>query len=157
MTTENVGSKLKLIFADDIMTTEVVVIKESMLIGQVAHLMLKERVSSYPIVDEQGNLAGIVTLTDLFNLIDKLIRESKAYLKKYEWQAVEAAVKSAKGKPISEIMSKNVVTVKPETPLLEILEHVSTNKIHTFPVVRDGKLIGIVGRHDVLNATFVYG
>jgi CBS domain-containing protein len=155
--TEDKKSKLKLIFADDIMTQNVVVVKEKMTIGQVAHLMLRERVSGYPVVDEKGKVTGIITLTDLFNVIDQMIKQSKTYLKGYEEQGIENALEQVKNQPIDEIMSRHVIHILPDTSLFEIIEKVVQFKVHTFPVMKDNKLVGIVGRHDVLNATFVYG
>ena|SRR3989338_931536 len=141
-------SKIKLIFAEDIMTEEVVVVNQKMTIGQVAHLMLRERVSGYPVVDDAGKVSGIITLTDLFVLIDQMAH------KKSE---LPDRIADCKKRPISDIMSKDVMSISPKTPLDEIIHSVVEKKIHTFPVMDNDKLVGIIGRHDVLNATFVYG
>jgi CBS domain-containing protein len=155
--TEEKKGKLKTVVADDIMTANVVVVKKSMTIGQVAHLMLRERVSGYPVVDEKGGVVGVITITDFFNVIDHMIKQSKTYLDGYEGQALEKAIDQVKNQPIEEIMSKHVIHILPETSLLEIIEKVAQFKVHTFPVMKNNKLVGIVGRHDVLNAAFVYG
>lgn len=147
---EHAKSKLQSILAKDIMTEDVVVINQKMLIGQVAHLMLRERVSGYPIVDESGKVCGIVTLSDLFVLINNLFKQTQG-------MDISVLISECKNRPIAEIMSKNVKTILQTTPLTEIIEDVVKLNIHTFPVMDNDKLVGIIGRHDVLNATFVYG
>nr|HPN88921.1 CBS domain-containing protein [Candidatus Omnitrophota bacterium] len=58
--------------------------------------------------------------------------------------------------PVSRIMSSHVMTISPRTPIYEIVEKVGVFNIHTFPVMQGDKLVGVIGRHDVLNATFMY-
>lgn len=155
---EKKTSKLDLLFADSIMTEAVHVIKRNMTIGQVSHLMLRERVSGYPVVDEDGAVVGIVTMTDLFKLIDKMLkREDGLGLDEMKKNNFEEAIKIVKDKPVTALMSKDVKFLTPETPVTQIIEAVVEKNIHTFPVIKDGKLAGIIGRRDVLNAVFVYG
>ncbi len=149
-------SKIRMIRVGDIMTEQVVVINEKMMIGQVAHLMLRERVSGYPIVDDGGKVIGIVTLTDLFILMDKMVAQSAADTEDEQHDNLQDIIVHFKEQPISVIMSKNVVTVDSATKLVDIVHTVVESKMHTFPVMENGKLIGILGRHDVLNATFSY-
>ena len=142
-------SKLALIFARDIMTDIVATVKPDINIGQIAHKMLTERVSGYPVVDDENNLVGIVTLRDLFILLDQIARESSVSL--------QENITRTKTMALNTIMSRQVHTVTPDTSLDEIIRDVVNSHIHTFPVVQDGKLVGIIGRHDILNAVFVYG
>ena len=53
-------------------------------------------------------------------------------------------------------MSEKVVCIASDTPLVEIVNLVVEREIHTFPVTNKGKLVGIIGRHDILNAAFCY-
>ena len=149
-------SMLYKIVAADIMTEDVVVIKEDMLIGQVAHLMLRNKVSGYPIVNESKQVVGVVTINDLFALIDRTAWDSlrsSSSKGKEDWQD---KIGELKDRPIKEIMTRNVISITPETPVFDIIEAVVKWRIHTFPVMKNNKLVGIIGRHDVLNATFVY-
>lgn len=153
---EKKSSRLGVILAEDIMTEDVSVIEESQSMGQVAHLMLRHRVSGYPVVNKSGGLVGIITLSDLFIFLDKLAKKhnlsgSSDHRKFFE------SISTSKDYPIKDIMSHTVLTISSKTSVEEIIEKVVENKVHTFPVVEDGKIVGIIGRHDVLNATFVYG
>ena len=138
--------KLSEICAKDIMTAQVAVIDQTMLIGRAAHLMLRERVSSYPVVDQNGVVVGIITINDLFALIDQMFHDKKINFSE--------SIAQFKSRPVNHIMSKNVIGISPDTPLDEIIEIITKWHIHTFPVIKDNKLVGIVGRHDIINATF---
>ena len=94
-------------------------------------------------------LVGIVTLSDLFALI---------YQMAHEWpEDFYKQINQMKHRSVQEIMSKNVLSISPKTPLSEIVDIVIKWRIHTFPVLDKGRLVGIIGRHDVLNAAFAYG
>ena len=148
------------IIADDIMTEGVEVINDEMTVSQAAHLMLRKRYSGYPIVsaEEENKVVGIITLTDLFILIEKQVREGQANNKLTEEVHVDVYKRlgCCKDMKVKEIMSKKVIMISKETPLDEIVISIIDKHIHTFPVIEDGKLIGMVGRHDVLNAAFGY-
>ena len=148
MTTEKSKSKLEMIVAKDLMSEDVISIRPDMLIGQVAHLMLRHKVSGYPIVDELDKVVGIITLTDLFLVLDRTIYENG--------ESAPQRILESKNRPCREIMSSNVICISPNTSLQEIINMVIKWKIHTFPVMENNKLVGIIGRHDVLNAAFSY-
>ncbi len=155
MTEDSHKSKIDSISAYDIMTENVAVVDKYKPIGQVAHLMLRERVSGYPVVDENGRVVGIVTITDLFILLNKM---AKGELSDSQAGAtIGEQIASYKDRPISDIMSRDVKSISPDTRLSEIVQATVESNIHMFPVMKDEKLVGIIGRHDVLNATFVYG
>jgi CBS domain-containing protein len=150
---------LKRILAKDIMTTDVVVVKHNQTIGEVAQKLLKNRVSGYPVLDDGGSVVGIVTLSDFFHLLNGLVKEVEAALLDVKDidRKLEHQIDIYKNRPISEIMSSVVVSISPITRLTDILDAVVHSNIYTFPVMQDGELVGIVGRHDILNAAFVYG
>ncbi len=141
------------ILVEDIMTDRVETIKPDMLIGQLAHIMLRRGFNGFPVVEEDDKLIGIVTFTDLFHLLHGVDHDLF-----YETaETLHQKIQQVKSWPVSRIMTDNVTTVTPQTTLNQVIEMVSTKKIHTFPVLQDGKLVGILGREDVLNATFSYG
>jgi CBS domain-containing protein len=152
-------SRLRTITASDIMTEHVIVINKEMPLDQAAHLMLRDRISGYPIADENMEIIGVVTLTDLFVLIDKMAKEAGFGIdtKKDKKKLLEENIALVKDMPIKEIMTKNVISVPPDMPVLDIIEAVVKWNIHFFPVMERKKLVGIVSRHDILNATFSFG
>lgn len=139
---------LKKILAKDIMSEIVVAIHEDAIIKDVAHLMLRDRINGVPVLDNQKKIVGILTLTDLFKLLGKvMIDEQSDFLKE---------ILQCKDIRVSEIMSKDVFCVSPKTRLDELIAISMERKIHTFPVMENDTLLGIVGRHDVLNAVFSF-
>lgn len=142
------GGKETGVCAKDIMTEEVIVIYEDMPIREVAHLMLRNRVSGFPVINKGVGLVGVVTMTDLFRLINKATNEGD--------EAFHHHIHDEKNLPVAYVMSKDVITIKPETTLDEIVHLLVNEKIHTFPVVVDRRIVGVVSRHDVLNAVFAY-
>ncbi len=138
-----------MITAHDIMSEEVVVIYDDMLIRQVAHLMLRNRVSSLPVVSKEIGLVGIITITDLFKMLNHASQQKKK-------EQFDKQIAISKEMKVGEVMTKNIISITPKTTLREIVHLVVEKGIHAFPVLENGKLVGIVGRHDILNAIFAY-
>lgn len=140
-----------MICADDIMSEHVVVIHGDMLVKQVAHLMLRDRVSGFPVVDKETNtLIGIITFTDLFKMINRAAED-------YGVEEFYKKLPSFKELKVSDVMSKQLVAINPQTKFPEIIQLLLDKHIHTFPVLGDdGKIVGIVSRHDILNAAFSF-
>ena len=138
-----------MITANDIMSEKIIVINEDMLVRQVAHLMLRDRVSSFPVVNKKTGLAGIITMTDLFMIINK------AFTKKTDAE-FHKRLAMFRNMTVRDMMTRKVITIKPSTTIDEIVDLVVHKKIHVFPVVENKKLVGVVSRHDILNAVFSY-
>jgi len=147
------SSNFENIFAEDIMTEDVEVMDQNMRVDQAAHLMLRHRVSGYPIVDESKKVIGLVTISDLFILIDKTVAFS---LPEETPKSLNDKIALCKNISVAEIMSKHYISITPKTTLAEIVETVVRWNIHTFPVMDNDALVGIIGRHDILNAIFAY-
>lgn len=138
-----------MVLAKDIMSEVVVVVPAEMPMRQVAHLMLRDRVSGFPVVNNNKEVVGIVTMTDLFSVIQQGSAD----------QATEEFYKNIpqfQSLLVSDVMSGNVVSISPDTSLREIITLVVEKNIHSFPVMKEGKIVGIVSRHDILNAIFAY-
>ncbi len=138
-----------MIVVGDIMTDEVVVVYEDMLIRQAAHLMLRKRVSAFPVVSKNVGLIGIISMTDLFMMINK------AFIKKTD-DEFHKRLAMFREMTVGQVMTKNVITVKATTTIDEIVDLVVRKKVHVFPVVEKHKIVGIVSRHDILNAVYSY-
>jgi CBS domain-containing protein len=96
----------------------------------IASQLTKFNVGSLPVVDENGILVGLVTEFDLL----KVLMEGR------ELKAVRA----------EEIMTRDLKTVKEDTPVDEAIQLLETNHLIRVPVVKDGRLIGILARRDIL-------
>lgn len=135
--------------ASDIMTDEIRIVYKDMLIRQAAHLMLRERITGLPVVDEKVGLIGLITITDLFMIINR------SFIKTPDLD-FHKRLAMFRDMRVEQVMTTKVVTVKTATTLDEIIDMVVHQNIHVFPVVEKKKLVGLVSRHDVLNAVFAY-
>jgi CBS domain-containing protein len=141
--------------AKDIMTTKVVSVTPGTGITEVAKLLLEEHINGVPVVDEKGNLVGIICRSDLiaqqkklplpsfFNLLDTFIPIVSPGKIDREVEKISAA-------RAEQAMTPDPVTVDPQTGLEEIAAIMVNKSFHTIPVVEEGKLVGIIGKEDVL-------
>ena len=144
-----------MICARDIMSTEVVTARSDTPLRELARTMLEADVSGLPVVDDGGKLLGMVTETDLIESQQKLhfptviaLFDAVVYVessKHFEEKVHKAAAATA-----GELMHTPVVTVTPETPLADLAETMGSKKVHHLPVVAGDKLVGIVGKADVV-------
>ncbi|MBI5407493.1 MAG: CBS domain-containing protein [Nitrospirae bacterium] len=141
----------------DIMTKEVVTVKPEMTIEELARLFTKHDISGAPVVDEAGGLIGIVTENDLIKMEQRLhiptiitIFDAVIYLgssKKFEDDLKRMAATK-----VSDIYKRDVVTITENTTIEEVATIMCEKDIHHLPVVKKGKLMGIVGKKDVVRA-----
>ena len=131
--------KLKLVRAKDIMTRNVITTTLPAPLSEVAMQMIKHRINGMPVVGKKGNLVGIVTTTDLFIVLAMILEGTT---EKFGASPTDPIVDVA--------MTTEVMSVKEETALDEILKLIRSESIHTIPVLHGEKLIGVIGRHDVL-------
>lgn len=141
--------------AKDIMTKDVITVRPDDDVEKVAQLLLENQISGIPVVDEDHHILGIITEKDLMvkatelkvpfylTLFDSIIFlenpiRFKNDLKKYTAYRVKEA------------MTTKVHSVEEDVPVSEIAEIMRKQKINRVPVVRHGKLIGIVTRNDIL-------
>ena len=140
--------------AHQIMTRKVVTVTPEQTVLQATNLMLKNHFSGLPVVDQAGSVVGIVSEGDflrrseigtprkrnrLLSLVFGHGREAEDYVHEH-------------GRKISEVMTPSPITVREDVSLSEIVSIMERKKIKQVPVVRHGKLIGIVSRSNLLQA-----
>jgi CBS-domain-containing membrane protein len=141
--------------AKDIMTRDVITVTPDTDITQATKILLEHRINGLPVVDKNQRLVGIVCQSDmiaqqqriplpsLFTLLDGYITLTSAKQFEKEVQKIAATL-------VSQAMTADPVTVKPDSSLEEIAQLMVRKKLHTLPVVDKGKLVGIVGKEDML-------
>jgi len=138
-----------MIRANDIMSESVIVVRPDMLVHQVVHLMLRDRVSGFPVVQEGRGLVGVIAMKDFFKIIH-------SYSQSHKIEDFYRTLPQIQQKPVADFMSTDFMPIKPETNLHEILQLLIDHDVGTFPVVENDRLIGIVSGHDILNAVFAF-
>jgi CBS domain-containing protein len=111
--------------AKDIMTREVITAPPTLPVKDLAMLLVKNQVSGVPVVDERGAIVGLVS---------------------------EADIIAKKGADVQAIMSHEVVSVSEGATVEEIARLMTKHRIKRVPVMKDGRLLGIVSRADIVNS-----
>ncbi len=140
--------------AKDIMTKDVITVKPESTVEELARLLIKHRFSGVPVVDDVKRLIGIVTEHDLISQnkrlhIPTIIRLFDAYIVLGS-EKMEGEIKKMAAAIVGDICTKKVVSITEETTVEEIATIMSEQKIHLLPVLRDGIVVGIVGKVDVV-------
>ena len=148
----------KELLAKDIMTKRVITIGRDASIGELSELLVGNKISGVPVIDENGKLVGIVTEADIivkdadlhfpryFKLLDGIIyleslKKFKKNLKKYL------------GVKVEDIMTDKVKVVKEDTQVSEIANIMMGSNINRVPVTDEkGGLVGIITRRDIVKS-----
>lgn len=140
--------------AHHIMTKDVITVTPHTAIEDAANIMLTTRISGLPVVDDKGQLVGIVSESDFLRR-----REIGTDRKRPRWlQFLVGPSRAAadyvheRGRKVEDIMTSNPVTVDEETPLDDLVRLMEKNDIKRLPVMRDKVLVGIVTRSNLLQA-----
>jgi CBS-domain-containing membrane protein len=141
----------------EIMTKDVVTVKKETSIRELAELFTGRRISSAPVVDDQGELIGIVTETDLVEQ-DKSLH-IPTVISIFDWviylesgKKFEKELKKMTGQTVGDIYSQEVETIAPSTPVSVVADIMSSKKIHAIPVVMGSRVVGIIARIDMIRS-----
>ncbi len=141
--------------ARDIMTREVITIHPEASVEDLAKILAARRIGGLPVLDKNGALVGVVTQSDLLqrskdldlppalNILDlHLFLETPSHFKK--------RLDKLLGDKVQDVMTKNPLAIAPDTPVNQIARLMAAKGVHTLPVVEGGKLVGIVGKLDLI-------
>ena len=117
--------------AKDVMTTHVVAVDVDDTIDHAISLMVKHRISGLPVLDKEGRPVAVLSEFDLLELI-------------CDGQTIQAEVRR--------YMSADLLTVAEEDSWVHVVDVFRSTHVRRLPVLRDGKLVGIVTRHDLVHA-----
>jgi CBS-domain-containing membrane protein len=134
------------------MTRNVVITKEATSIREAALLLVKNRLSCMPVVDDQGSLIGIVSISDIVKIFlpDFVPLVDIDFIKDYGTLDFSTEdVKKIATMTVSGIMTRKVYTVDEECSLVRALSMIKKHNVRALPVVRNSKLIGIVSNVDM--------
>lgn len=140
--------------AHQIMTRSVVTVTPESSILDAANLMLQRHVSGLPVVDAAGKLVGIVSEGDFIRRSEIGTQRKRGRWLRFILGAGKAAIDFVHehGGKVSEVMTREPLTVTEETALEEIVTTMETNGVKRLPVMRGDKLVGIVSRANLLQA-----
>ncbi|WNK19377.1 CBS domain-containing protein [Halomonas piscis] len=137
--------------AADVMTPDVITARAQSEASDIAELLLTHNISAVPIIDDDGRVLGMVSEGDLMRRIQSSSDERQSWWLKLFGDGASAAdyVKSH-GRKAREIMTPDPVTITEDEPLHRIAGLLEKHRIKRVPVIRDGRLVGIVSRSNLL-------
>lgn len=140
--------------AKDIMTGNVITVSDNTTLEELGRLFIEKGISGAPVVDDNGELSGVVTENDLISRnsrlhIPTILRLFDAYLP-LGTSRIENEIKRMTASTVGEICVKNAITVEADTTLEEIATIMTERKIHLLPVVENKRLVGIIGKRDLI-------
>lgn len=139
--------------ARDVMVSPVITVSRSATVREVASILLEKRISAVPVVDNIGKVVGIVTESDLMH------RTEAGTERPYSWwvhflagdATIAAEYVKSHAVKVEDVMTSDVITAAPETPLHEIATLLEERQIKRVPIVdKVGNLVGIVSRANLL-------
>ena len=146
--------------AKDIMETKVISVTPETEISQAVDILLKNHINGVPVVNAAGELKGILCQSDLIfqqktvslppilTFLDGIIPLSSS-------RKMEQEMKKMAAVTVAQAMVENPVTITPDTPISEVAALMVEKGFHTLPVVEAGRMVGIVGKEDVLKTLMV--
>lgn len=141
--------------ARDIMTRDVVTVSPGTPVAEVARLFMEHHFNGVPVLDEEGRLMGVVTQEDLIDQQKKLhlptvisLLDSLIFLENP--LRLDREVKKMVGMTAGDICSRDVVSVTGDAGIEEVATIMAERRVHTIPVLEEGRLAGIIGRMDVI-------
>jgi len=140
--------------ATDIMTSEVITVEENATVQAAAELMAEHGISALPVVDKDTRVIGIVSEGDLLHRAETATEQRRSWWLEMMTSTNQLAgeyIKSHSAK-VTDVMTRDVISVTDATPVADIAVLLETHRIKRVPVLRDGRLAGIVSRANLVRA-----
>ena len=141
--------------ASDVMSTDVMVVKATTSLKDLAHILYDNRINGVPVVDEEGFLIGIICESDLIRKDKKLhiptvvaVFDAVLYLESP--RRFEKEIQRLNATTVEDLYTRKPITVNEKTPIDEIATLMTEKNIHTLPVMDGKRMVGIVGKADLI-------
>lgn len=125
---------MRSVVVKDCMTKKVATISQDMEIAHATQYLIAHNISGAPVLDDHGRLVGILTEQDCMKVVMQTVYHGEP------------------GGLVKDYMSKNPVSVSPDQSILTLAEKLISERFHRYPVVDNGRLVGIISRRDVMRA-----
>jgi CBS domain-containing protein len=141
----------------EIMQTDVITVGPDTTVRELAGILAEKKISGVPVVDDEYEVVGMVSEADIIVQDAELhfpyyvpLLDSVIYLQSFN--KFEDRLRKMFGSKVKEIMSTEVMTIAPDASVRDAATLMADREINRLPVVAEGKLVGIVTRHDIVRA-----
>ncbi|MDD3474128.1 MAG: CBS domain-containing protein [Syntrophaceae bacterium] len=141
----------------DCMTTDVITVGLDVTLRELAKILHENNINGVPVVDSDNKVIGVVCESDLvdqntplhiptvFVILDSIIPIENPWRLQKDFKKISATT-------VEDVYSFPAVCVEPDTDITEAAQIMTTKKFYTIPVVKDGELLGILGKGDIIKA-----
>jgi len=141
--------------AKDIMSSQVVTVTPDTDINEAAGILLEKGFNGLLVVNEKGDLQGILCQSDLVAQqrefpLPSIFTVLGGFVALTSLSQLQRAVDKMAATKVVQAMTVNPVTVTPDTPVHKVADLMVDKQFHTIPVLEDGKLVGVIGKSDML-------
>jgi len=143
--------------AKELMSTDVITVTGTTPVRELAKILSDNKISGAPVVDDQGRVIGVVTESDLIDQnkrvhIPTVVAILDSFLFLESPGKMEKELKKMTGILVEDIFAHQVITVQQDTPLDEVATLMAEKKVHTLPVLDGEKLVGVIGKSDIIRS-----
>lgn len=140
--------------ATDVMVRRVITTGPNSTVRDVATILITNHISAVPVVGDDGKLLGIISEGDLLRRSETHTERQRSWW--LEWlttsETLAAEFVKSHSRRVGDVMTRNVITARPDTPLHEIATLLEHNQIKRVPIVQNGELVGLVSRANLVQA-----
>ena len=140
--------------ASDIMVSDVITVKSSSTVQEAAELLLRNRISAMPVMDDSGKLVGMISEGDLIRHADAgTAHERPSWLRLLMGrEGLAAEFVKENSRTVADFMTREIVSAAPDTSVADIATLLERHRIKRVPIVQNGKMVGIVSRANLIQA-----
>lgn len=141
-------------FVEEIMTRDVITVTPETTLRVAGEIMKEKRISGIPVVDNSGNIVGMITLTDMMKILDNIYKWKEIEKHAHEVHLSQMYEVQKSNAKVKDFMARNVIILNEGDTIEDAAKKMFHNGVHSLPVVRDGKIVGIFGKRDLVYACF---
>ena len=141
--------------AKDVMRSEVQCVSETTTLRELSRAFRRHGVMTLSVVNDAGELVGVVTETELLKAMLPgygELQDSLHYMQDFEY--LEDRADEVESVPVEDIMLRGAISVNEDTPLMRVISLFLLKACSHIPVVRDRQIVGVVTRTDIAELLF---
>jgi len=138
----------------DIMTKDVITVSPDSMLKDVGKILREKRISGIPVVNADGKIAGVVTVNDILRILEEILQWQDIEKKATGLNLSDLVGKERLNVKVRDIMTKNVYALDENKDIGEAMRLMFTKKIHTIPITKNDKLVGVIGKRDIVYNCF---
>jgi CBS domain-containing protein len=139
----------------DVMNKALKTVTPETRLQEVASLMCLNRFSGLPVVEEDNKLVGLIAERDVLRYLFPSIKDIMEGMSGFDFEGMETDYKKILPLKAADLMTRNVITVSPDIPILKAVSVMAKNNFRRIPVTEGIQLAGMISLGDIHRAIFM--